>query len=61
MPICVAKIAALKKIREEKKYNYLISCDGGINNQTVKDVLAAGVDVVVSGSSFFTGKLGWSL
>ena len=59
IPSCVAKIAELKKIREEKNYNYLISCDGGINQDTVKDVLAAGVDVVVSGSSFFTGKLVW--
>ncbi len=59
IPSCVAKIAALKKVREEKKYNYLISCDGGINSETVADVLAAGVDIVVSGSSFFTGKLEW--
>ena len=59
IPSCVDKIAELKKIREEKGYGYLISCDGGINSQTVKDVLAAGVDIVVSGSSFFTGKLAW--
>ena len=59
IPSGVDKIAELKKIREEKGYGYLISCDGGINSQTVKDVLAAGVDIVVSGSSFFTGKLAW--
>jgi ribulose-phosphate 3-epimerase len=59
IPSCVAKIAELKKVREEKKYNYLISCDGGINSNTVADVLNAGVDIVVSGSSFFTGKLDW--
>ena len=61
IPSCVDKIAELKKIREEKGYSYLISCDGGINSQTVSDVLAAGVDIVVSGSSFFTGKLVWKL
>lgn len=59
IPSCVEKIAELKKIREEKGYGYLISCDGGINSQTAGDVLAAGVDIVVSGSSFFTGKLAW--
>ncbi len=59
IPSCVEKIEELKKIREEKGYGYLISCDGGINSQTVKNVLAAGVDIVVSGSSFFTGKLAW--
>ena len=61
IPSCVAKIAALKKVREEKKYNYLISCDGGINSETIADVLNAGVDIVVSGSSFFTGKLEWKI
>lgn len=59
IPSCVQKIAALKKLRDEKGYKYLISCDGGINQDTVNDVLGAGVDVVVSGSSFFTGKLTW--
>lgn len=59
IPACVNKIAELKKLREEKGYNYMISCDGGINQDTVNDVLSAGVDVVVSGSSFFTGKLDW--
>lgn len=60
IPSCVRKIEELKNLREEKKYNYLISCDGGINQNTVNDVLSAGVDVVVSGSSFFTGKLQWN-
>ena len=59
IPSCVEKISELKKIREEKKYGYLISCDGGINPQTVNQVIQAGVDIVVSGSSFFTGKLEW--
>ena len=61
IPSCVEKISELKKIREEKGYKYLISCDGGINSDTVDDVLTAGVDIVVSGSSFFTGKLTWKL
>ena len=59
IPSCVEKITQLKELRKEKNLNYLISCDGGINQATVKDVLNAGVDVVVSGSSFFTGKLDW--
>ena len=61
IPSCVAKIAALKKLREENNYSYLISCDGGINSDTLNDVLSAGVDIVVSGSSFFNGKLNWKL
>ena len=57
---CVEKIAELKKIREEKGLNYRISVDGGINNDTLKSVIDAGTDIVVSGSCFFNGSLKWS-
>ena len=57
---CLNKIAGLKKIREEKGYNYLISVDGGVNSETLSAVIDAGVDIVVSGSAFFNGTLGWS-
>ena len=59
IPYCVEKIAELDLIRKEKKYNYLISVDGGINNETLPSVLEAGVDVVVSGSAFFNGSFNW--
>lgn len=59
IPYCVEKIAELDLIRKEKNYNYLISVDGGINNETLPSVLEAGVDVVVSGSAFFNGSLKW--
>ena len=42
------KIDILKKLREEKKYNYVISIDGGINNETIEYV--KDVDFVISGS-----------
>lgn len=57
---CVEKIAELKKIREEKGYNYLISVDGGVNPQTLESVKTAGADVIVSGSAFFNNTLKWS-
>ena len=60
IPSCVEKVALLKKIREENGYKYLISVDGGVNNDTLKSVVDAGTDVVVSGSSFFNGSLKWS-
>ena len=59
IPSCVEKIKELKKIRQEKNYNYLISVDGGVNNQTLKTVMDSGADVIVSGSSFFSGSLQW--
>ncbi|MCI6809185.1 MAG: ribulose-phosphate 3-epimerase [Spirochaetia bacterium] len=59
IPSCVEKIKELKRIRQEKGYNYLISVDGGVNNDTLQTVLDAGVDVFVSGSAFFNGSLKW--
>lgn len=56
---CVKKIAELKKIREQNHYNYLISVDGGVNDETVLKVQKAGADIIVSGSAFFSGKLNW--
>lgn len=42
------KINKLKILREENNYNYLISIDGGINNETIEKV--KNVDFVISGS-----------
>lgn len=60
IPECVEKISELKKIREEFGFSYKISVDGGVNNKTLPLVLEAGADVIVSGSSFFSGELKWS-
>ena len=60
IPSCVDKVKALKKLREENGYSYLISVDGGVNQETVKSVLDAGTDIVVSGSAFFNGSLKWN-
>ena len=60
IPSCVEKVAQLKKYREEHGLNFMISVDGGINNETLDSVINAGTDVVVSGSCFFNGSLKWS-
>lgn len=60
IPSCVQKVVELKKIREEKGYNYLISVDGGVNAETLASVKDAGADVIVSGSAFFNNTLKWS-
>ncbi len=60
IPSCVEKVAELKKYREKHGLNYRISVDGGINNDTLKSVIDAGTDIVVSGSCFFNGSLKWS-
>ena len=47
------KIQILDKVRKDKGYNYLISIDGGINSDNAEIVREKGVDVLISGSSFF--------
>lgn len=59
IPYTVQKVSALADIQREKGYKFLISVDGGINPSTVGLVLEAGTDIVVSGSSFFSGELKW--
>ena len=44
------KVETLKEVREENGYHYVISIDGGINDETIKLAKKAGVDMVVSGS-----------
>ena len=59
IPSCVKKISELVRIRKERSLDFLISVDGGVNQQTIDSVIEAGSDVVVSGSAFFSGKLKW--
>ncbi len=59
IPSALKKIEELKRIRQEKGDAYKISVDGGVNSSTLQSVVDAGVDIVVSGSAFFDGSLGW--
>ncbi|MCR5699580.1 MAG: ribulose-phosphate 3-epimerase [Treponemataceae bacterium] len=59
IPECLKKVTELKNIRQESDFGYIISVDGGVNNDTLRSVLEAGTDVVVSGSSFFSGSFKW--
>ncbi|MBR1404769.1 MAG: ribulose-phosphate 3-epimerase [Treponema sp.] len=61
IPYCLDKVAQLAKIRAERNLDFLISVDGGVNEKNLASVLSAGTDIVVSGSSFFNGKLKWEL
>jgi ribulose-phosphate 3-epimerase len=53
IPGCLAKVRYLKALRRERGYSYLISVDGGVNEETAPACREAGVDVMVTGSSFF--------
>ena len=56
IPSTLAKIQELDRIRKERNYNYLISVDGGVNLQTVKQIVSCKADVAVCGSAFFAAE-----
>ena len=53
IPDVIEKIKSLKKIKEEKNYNYDIEVDGGINFENSRDVINAGANILVSGTTIF--------
>ena len=58
MPEVLAKIKDLKKIREEKKFDFEIEIDGGINFDNGKLAIEAGADILVSGTTIFKNNDG---
>ena len=53
IPEIIKKIELLKKIKDEKKYSYDIEVDGGINFANSKEVISAGANILVSGTTIF--------
>jgi ribulose-phosphate 3-epimerase len=49
------KIAALRAAIDASGREVMLEVDGGINAETAKDAVAAGADVLVSGSAAFKG------
>ena len=58
MPEVLEKIRKLKKIQEEKKYNFDIEIDGGINFENSKQAIEAGANILVSGTTIFKSNNG---
>tara|TARA_B100001250_G_scaffold341791_1_gene309900 strand:- start:3589 stop:4248 length:660 start_codon:yes stop_codon:yes gene_type:complete len=53
IPDVLKKIKKLKEIKEKSKYNFDIEVDGGINFFNSKEVLKAGANILVSGTTIF--------
>ena len=53
IPEVIKKIGLLKKIKEENSYKYDIEVDGGINFANCKEVINAGANILVSGTTIF--------
>jgi len=58
MPEVLSKIKELKKIQEEKKLNFDIEIDGGINFENSKMAVEAGANILVSGTTIFKSNNG---
>ena len=52
------KIKDLKKIKDEKGLNFDIEVDGGINFENNSDVINAGANILVSGTTIFKDNNG---
>lgn len=57
IPYTLGKVKELAKIRKERNLNFKISVDGGVNEKNFSEIASSGADILVSGSSFFSGKL----
>lgn len=57
IPYTVQKIRDLKQLVDERGIKLDIEVDGGINLYNVKEVMAAGANVIVAGSAVFDGNI----
>ena len=53
IPDVIEKIKSLKDIKEKNKYFFDIEVDGGINFSNSKEVINAGANILVSGTTIF--------
>ena len=53
IPQVLDKVRELAKIKKERNLDFLIEIDGGVKLDNVKEVVDAGVEIVVAGSAVF--------
>jgi len=56
IPHSIKKIKQLRKMIDEKKLDVLIEVDGGVTVENAKDLVDAGVDVLVAGNTVFSSE-----
>lgn len=57
IPYCTEKIRRIRKLAAVKKPGLDIEVDGGINRETIREVLGAGANIIVAGSAVFNGDI----
>ena len=50
------KVRTLRQLIQRENLKTLIEIDGGVNEKTIADIAAAGVDAFVAGSAIFGGR-----
>ena len=58
IPQVLDKIKSLKQIKDKNNYNFDIEVDGGVNFSNSKDILNAGANILVSGTTIFKENRG---
>ena len=58
IPETIKKIEALKEIKDKNNYSFDIEVDGGINFSNSRDVINAGANILVSGTTIFSENNG---
>ena len=53
MPEAVSRIRRLREQIDREKLDVMIQVDGGINSSNIKDVVSAGAEIIVAGSSAY--------
>ena len=53
IPYTVEKIRQARQVIENRKYRCVIEVDGGIDTETLPEVIRAGAEVIVAGSAIF--------
>ncbi len=56
IPSSLDKIKELRLMIQNRKLSTLIEIDGGVNEKTITDIAAAGVDIFVAGSAIFGSR-----
>ena len=57
IPYTLDKVRAVRELIQKKGLKTDIGVDGGITLENVREVLAAGANIIVSGSSVFDGDI----
>jgi ribulose-phosphate 3-epimerase len=58
IPSALAKVTRLRSMLAASGHDLPIEVDGGVNTETIRDVVASGADMVVMGAAIFAGPEG---